>query len=306
MLLELFLLLLGIGFLVKGSDLLVDSTIRIAISMGVSAMVVGMTMVAMGTSLPELVVGVDSAIRGTGQVSLGNVIGANLANICLILGVAAIIRSIKVSPSVAREDIPLTAVFISVLLIMSLDGVLNLIDGCILVTLAAGYFYFVYARSKREGIINGDSQNKNNVETRDLLILITGIILVLSGGVLTVDAAIVLAEEMGISPYLIGVTIVALGTTLPELTTGAIASWKGQGDIALGNSLGSVNVNTLLVLGTASIIKPILVTEQIDIMIVLLSCILLVPMILRGYRLSKWEGSFLILFYAVYIAFKVM
>lgn len=304
MLFELMLLAAGLALLVKGANLLVDSATRVAISAGISITLVGLSVVAVGTSLPELVVGVDSSIRGVSQVALGDIIGANIANICLIMGVCSLIRPIKVSRTVAYGDIPITAVVTFLLLTLALDGGLGWLDGLVLLAANALYFYRLYKNSRRDRA--DDNRYTPIADNKDLFLLMAGIAMSLAGGKLTVDSAVIIAGELGISPYIIGITLIAIGTTLPELTTSSLASYRDRGDLVLGNCLGSVSVNTLFILGICALIRPIAVVDIHDIVIVLLASILLIPLVLRDFILARLEGIFLIVYYIVYIAYKIL
>jgi cation:H+ antiporter len=299
------LLVIGVGILVKGSDLLVDSATSIALALGASITIIGLSVVAFGTSLPELVVGVSSSLEGAGEIALGDVIGANIANICLIIGAAAIIRPIVISPDSYREDIPVTIAATLLLLILSLDGMLDFKDGFILMAGMLAYIFWLYlkAKNKDKNSIEGKRKKASN---KDYILLILGTGMALLGGKLTVDSAIIMAEFAGISQYLIGITVIAIGTALPELTTAVFSSLKNKGELALGNSLGSVCINTMLILGIAALINPIPVYQPQDIAIVAIITIILLPLVIRGNVLAKWEGMFLIIFYFIYISLKVI
>ncbi|MCD1293673.1 hypothetical protein CUJ83_01520 [Methanocella sp. CWC-04] len=305
MLLELALLAIGLVLLVKGSDILVDSASDIALSKGISIGVVGLSVVAIGTSLPELVIGIESSLEGYGDVALGNVVGSNIANICLILGICVLIRPIIAAPGAFTEDIPVTMAAGSLLLLLSLDNVLSRADGMVLILATFIYFFWLFKKSSGEGLLK-EKEEKQKIKFIKYIMIVIGIVLTLAGGKLTVDSAIMISKSLGIQPYLIAITVIAIGTNLPELATGIIASFKNKGDLALGNSLGSICVNTLLIMGICAIINPIIVPDQMDIIFALLSIILLLPLVIRGNILSRWEGIFLLIFYAIYLAYKIV
>jgi cation:H+ antiporter len=308
MIADLILIVIGLVLLVKGSELLVDSAADIATKAGVSILVVGLSIVALGTSFPELVVGVDSSLSGLGGIALGNVIGSNIVNICIVIGGGALIRRIRVSPEIAHKDIPLTIAIVLLLTILSLDGVLGMVDGSILLFASAVFFYYIYRRAKSEGIqvVGGEIQVSGGSRLKNLAMIGVGIVAAYIGGKLTVDSTVAIASGLGISSYLIAITLIAFGTNLPEISTSAIASFKNRGDLILGNGLGSVCVNVLVVIGVCAIIHPIVVTNWTDIVVSLAFCVLLIPLLYRDSTLSKRESVILILLYAIYIIYKIV
>ncbi len=310
MIFDILLIIIGIALLVKGSDLLVDSAAGVATRAGVPILFVGLSVVAFGTSFPELVVGVDSSLGGYGGIALGNVIGANILNICIVMGGSALIRRIKVNPSIAHRDIPLTAAAAFLLLLLSLDGVLGLWDGLILLfsfTLYAGY---LFRRARSELVKNQIEEAQKNIDIKgsnikDLALLAIGIMMAYVGGIVTVDSTVAIATGLGISSYLVALTLIAIGTTLPETVTGIVASFKDKGDLILGNCLGSISFNILLILGICAAIRPIVVTNKLDILVSLGFCLLLIPLLFRDSTLSKREGIILVALYALYVLYKV-
>ncbi|BAI62224.1 putative K+-dependent Na+/Ca+ exchanger protein [Methanocella paludicola SANAE] len=305
MFIEITLIIIGMALLVKGADILVDNASNIAAGIGIPLVVIGLSVVAFGTSLPELIVGVSASIEDVGQIALGDVIGANIANICLILGACAVLKPIKIERTVAYRDIIITIFAVLTFLILSLDGSLDLWDGVILLTAAAAYFLYVFLRAVGERY-GGYTPIPAKASVSQLLMLAIGLTMALVGGKLVVDSAAGIAGSLGISPYIIGVTLVAIGTTLPELTTGVIASIKGQGDFAIGNCLGSVCINYLLIMGICAAIRPIGEIPVSDVFISLITCMLLMPLVLRGFVLARWEGILLLIFYFIYIGIKIL
>ncbi|WP_424359424.1 calcium/sodium antiporter [Methanocella sp. MCL-LM] len=302
MLLELIGLIAGLALLAKGADWLVDSARDLAFAAGIPASVVGLTLVAMGTSVPELVVGVDSSLMGVGQIAIGNVIGANIANLCLIIGVAAIASPVVISRYIARVDLPVTFGITLIFLIASLDGTIGPVDGALLLGAGILYLFSIYRRAGRDRkALVADTDTLKN-----LVLLIAGIACVILGGKVTVDSAISLAVTFGISPFLIALTVIAIGTSMPEMVTAIIASRKGEGDLVLGNCIGSVIVNTLFVLGTAAIIRPLPVSGVLDILLLLGAIVLLLPILLTRSQVSHREGLFLIAVYVLFVGYKVI
>lgn len=304
MIIDVFLIIIGIALLVKGSELLVDSAAGIATKAGVPIIVIGLSIVAFGTSFPELVVGVDSSISGLGDIALGNVIGSNIINICIVIGGAALIRRIKVNPEITHKDIPLTAAIVFLLLILSMDGVLDLLDGMILLLSCILFFYYIFRRAKSEGAQNISKAPRNLM--KDIVMIVIGLLMAYVGGKITVDSTVSIASGLGISSYLIAITLIAFGTNLPEIVISVIASSKDKGDLILGNGLGSVSVNTLFIIGICAVIRPIIVTNKLDIFISLIFCVLLIPLLYRDSTLSKREGTILVLLYIIYVLYKIV
>jgi cation:H+ antiporter len=288
--------------------MLVDSAAGMAAKAGIPLLFVGLSIVAFGTSFPELVVGVDSSVSGLGDIALGNVVGSNIVNICIVIGGAALIRRIKVSPGIAHKDIPLTAAVVLLLLLLSLDGILGLLDGVILLLSCGLFFYYLYQRAKGEEVQNvGEGTPTIGRSWKKSLAMIgIGILAAYIGGKLTVDSTVSIATGMGISPYLIAITLIAFGTNLPEIMTSIVASSRDKGDLILGNGLGSISVNTLFIVGVCAVIRPIVVTNMLDIFISLAFCLLLIPLLYRDSTLSKREGTILVLLYAAYVLYKVL
>jgi cation:H+ antiporter len=305
MLLDIFLIAAGILLLVKGSDILVESASSMAIRAGVPLIVIGLSVVAVGTSLPELVVGVDASLGGAGGIALGNVVGSNIVNVCVVIGIGALIREIKVSPGTFWREIPETIAAAALLMALSLDGSVDRLDGVILLASAALYFYYIYRKAKDEGI--DDARDKRPVNSiKELSMICIGIIMTYVGGKITVDSSISVASGLGVSTYLIALTVIAFGTNLPEITTSVLASFKDRGDLILGNGLGSIIVNILLIIGICAIINPIRVDSRLDVFISLAFCIFLIPLLYKNRSISKIEGAVLVLLYVAYLVYKVI
>ncbi|WP_148266524.1 calcium/sodium antiporter [Methanocella arvoryzae] len=302
MLLELIGLLVGIGLLVKGADWLVESARDLAFAAGIPASVIGLTLVAMGTSVPEFVVGIDSALSGVGQIAVGNVIGANISNLCLIIGVAAIVNRIHVSRSIARVDMPFAFGVTLLFLLLSLDGTIGLIDGVIFIGAGILYIYNIYRRAGGERkVLVADTDTVKN-----LVLLAIGIACVILGGKVTVDSAVSLANAFQVSPFLIAVTIIAIGTSMPEMVTALVASRKDEGDLVMGNCIGSVIVNTLFILGAAAIVSPLPIAGVIDILILLGIIVLLLPILVTRSQIGHREGILLVVLYVIFVGYKVI
>ena len=303
MLLEIVLLAIGIALLVKGADLLVDAAEKLALAAGVPVLVIGFTLVAAGTSVPELVVDTGAALSGVGELAVGDIVGSNIVDICLMLGIAAVIRPVVVHRSVLKLEIP-AAIAISLLfLAVAFDGSIGRLDGMILIAAALVYFYLVLRRLKK---VEQPVVRPGPASRADAALLVVGLIAIILGGKITLDSAVSIATAIGVSPYLIGLIVVAIGTSLPELATSVTASRRGSGDLVLGNCLGSFSFNALVIIGLCALITPLPVPGFLDITVMGVASFLLLPLVLRGNVLDKQEGILLITFYAVYVVYKVL
>jgi cation:H+ antiporter len=309
------LIALGLVGLFFGGNWLVKGAARLASALGVSPLVIGLTIVAFGTSVPELLVSIDSALKGVSDIALGNVVGSNIANIGLILGVTAMIYPVAIEWSLLRREIPLMIVASFALMVMVFDGQISQIDGFILF---AGFIGFnVYAlimaqRDKRqimpeltqyekeEGITNGGIN-----KLQELVRLVAGIVLLIFGAQWTVEGAVGVAQAFGVSSFIIGVTIVAFGTSLPELTASVIGALRKENDIVMGNVIGSNVANILAILGITAMITPIGVAERIyqfDMVFMIGFALALMPFLLRNV-MQRWMGA---LFFIVYCLFIIL
>ena len=262
-LLQVILLTIGFVLLMKGADFFVDGAAGIADRLGIPQLVVGLTIVAMGTSLPEASVSIVAAIRGSAEITIGNVVGSNILNVLIILGLSAAIRSMPVQESTVRYEIPFTILVTAVLAGLGLtDNMVGRVDGAVLWALMVVYLVYLLKMAKKG---TNDSENSEK-QVRPVWMLIVMIILggamILAGSDVTVDAATKLARAFGMSERFIGLTIVALGTSLPELVTSVVASRKGNADIAIGNIVGSNIFNILFVVGTTAVITPVVYSND--------------------------------------------
>ncbi|MDI6802534.1 MAG: calcium/sodium antiporter [Bacteroidota bacterium] len=316
----LILFLLGLVLLIIGADLLVRGASRIATLVGVSPLVIGLTVVAYGTSAPELAVGIHSAYIDRPDLILGTVIGSNIFNILLILGISAIITPLIVKQQLIKIDVPLM-IGISVLAwILSLDGKINRTDGIILFFIVIVYTVFSIRQSRKESKATREEYEKEfgiekNKKQSPLilqifLILFGGALLILGSNFL-VEGAVELAKYFGISELVIGLTIVAAGTSLPEVATSVVAAIKGEKDIAVGNVVGSNIFNILSVLGLTSIVAPNGISVSpaalnFDIPIMIAVAIACLPIFFTGNSISRWEGAVFFGYYIAYILYLIL
>jgi len=299
----------GLVILTIGAEGLVRGSSALALRLGISPLVIGLTIVAFGTSAPELAVSVEAATSGSSSISIGNVIGSNIANIALILGLAAMIEPMRVHTSLLTMQIPIMIGVSLLLQGMALDGRISRWDGVILFAGIIIYNYYSY-RSARNAAVPGLAQPLPGAgpvlmdKTWFCLVLIAaGLAALVGGGSLLVDSAVEIARFFEVSESLIGLTIVAIGTSMPELATSVVASLRKQADIALGNIVGSSIFNILGILGIASLINPLSSTDfsRVDFALMVGIAILLLPMAWTHRRLGRLEGLFLFMTYIGYL-----
>ncbi|MGL4991323.1 MAG: calcium/sodium antiporter [Sarcina sp.] len=318
------LLVVGFVLLIKGADFFVDGASLIAKKIGIPSVIVGLTIVSVGTSAPELSVSLTSAMNGSNGLAVGNVLGSNMFNTLVVLGATALISPLIINKKMVRKDLIISLLVTILLYVMifidkSLLGSsndLSHIDGLILVIICIAYIGYLIYTSKK-GNIN-DSEKEDKIRYKNVKILpkvlfsILGVICIVVGGDIVVKNATAIATSLGMSEKLIGLTIIAVGTSLPELVTSAVAAKKGENGIALGNVLGSNIFNILLILGVSSFITPISVAGPlaIDLLILILISTVLVVRILiskgKEKRISKFEGFLFIMIYIAYTIYIVM
>lgn len=294
---NIIILLLGFIFLIKGADFFVDSSSFIARKFGIPSVIVGMTIVAMGTSAPELSVSINSALSGLNDMSIANVVGSNIFNLLAALGLSSLFGKLKISN---YKDIFIMLGASFLLALLAANDNLSLLDGIIMLTIFTCYILMMIRQSKRNQEVV-EQENKPLFKT--ILLGILGLIGIIIGGDFVVDSASAIALQLGMSENLVGLTIVALGTSLPETITSIMATRKGELDIAVGNIIGSNIFNILLILGVASSISPMIVTSLAitDISIMIASVLLFIALTCKKKELNKGAGLLLILVYAVYI-----
>ena len=304
---QLLFLVIGFVMLVKGADWFVEGASKVAEKFGIPQLVIGLTIVAIGTSLPEAAVSTSAALKGSAEITIGNVVGSNIINILLILGITSIISPLAVQKSTIKYELPMVIGATVLLAALGLfDGTIGRIDGVIL--LAGMVLYLLYLlRMARKGQAVAEEQEKEQADKSGgmfkliLLILIGGVMIVW-GSDITVDAATELARIFGMSERLIGLTIVAFGTSLPELVTSATAAIKGKADIAVGNIVGSNLFNILFVVGIAATITPVIYQSAflVDTIVCVATAVLLWVCVLRKQKLERHGGAILLACYVGY------
>ena len=302
-LLQIILLCVGFFMLVKGADLFVDGSSGIATKFKIPQLVIGLTIVAMGTSAPEAAVSITAALKGNADITVGNIVGSNILNILIILGISALITPLMVAKSTIKAEIPFMILITFLLLGVGYDGTIGLLEGIILLVVFLIYlgYLFLLALKDRD---KADEDIKEISVVKALIWTVVGLFLIVFGSNVTVDAATKIAQVLGLSERFIGLTIVALGTSLPELFTSVSAARKGNADIAIGNIVGSNIFNILFVIGvSASIIPvPFAVGFRFDTIVAVAAAVLLLVCSLKDNQLKRWAGSVFLLTYAVYFA----
>ncbi|MBP3421654.1 MAG: calcium/sodium antiporter [Lachnospiraceae bacterium] len=305
-LLQIVLLVIGFIMLVKGADWFVDGAAGIADRFGIPQLVIGLTIVAMGTSAPEAAVSVTAALKENAGIAIGNVVGSNILNILIILGLTSVIIATAVAKSTIKIEIPYMLAITGILLAMGFTGnVVSFVEGIILWVLFIVYlaYLFIMAKKNKEEV---EEEAKKSPMWKLLLGVVVGLVLVVLGSDVTVDAATALATAIGLSERFIGLTIVALGTSLPELFTSVSAAMKGKSDIAIGNIVGSNIFNILFVIGTAALITPVPFEPnfRIDSVIAIAAGILLLVFVInKDRKLKRPHGVIMLLSYAIYFAY---
>ncbi|MHB1313429.1 MAG: calcium/sodium antiporter [Gemmatimonadaceae bacterium] len=313
-------LVVGLVVLVAGAELLVRGASRLALRFGISPLVIGLTVVAFGTSSPEMAVSVRSGLGGQADIAVGNVVGSNIFNVLAVLGLAALIAPLAVRQQLVRFEVPLLVGLSVVILVMVQDSRIGALDGLLLVAGLIAYTVFVIRRSRREAAA---VQAEYAQEFRDaaagwlarlpvqIACIIGGLGLLVLGATWLVDSAVSVARALGVSDAVIGLTIVAAGTSFPELATSVVAAMRGERDIAVGNVVGSSVFNLLGILGIAALVTPgglpvapALVHFDIPVMIaVAFACL---PIFATGHRIARWEGAVFLGYYALYAAYLVL
>jgi len=316
-LVPIFSLIGGLIVLTLGADFLVKGAARLALSVGIPSLVIGLTVVAYGTSTPELAISAKAALTGQADIALGNVVGSNICNVWLILGLSAIVAPLSVHLQIIRLELPILLVISIVSYLMALDGVFGRFDGIFLILVLCLYSWTTVRRGLKEGVadnvelnIDGEVVDKDGKKSRALEIgrVAIGLFLLIIGADYFVAASVDLARYFGISELVIGLTIVAIGTSMPELMTSVVASYRGERDIAVGNIIGSNIFNLVGVLGISAAISPVSVLPQaisFDLPIMLLCAVMCMPFFL-GKVLTRWRGFNFLLCYMAYIVYLVL
>ncbi len=303
---QVVLLVIGIVAVMKSAGWLTDGSVGIATRMGIPQLVIGLTIVAMGTSMPEFFVSLMSALGGKPGLAVGNVVGSNIFNASLIVGVAAMVAPIAILPDTVKRDIPFALVASVVLMMMCLDGNISRLDAVILFVLFIVFMYFTLLEAKK--MRTDMSQEEQPVKMsvgKSTVLIVSGLAGLIIGSEVFVDNASALAHTLGVSDAVIGLTIVACGTSLPELATSTVAASRGNSGIAIGNVLGSNVFNILMILGVTGMVSPMSVQgiTFVDLSVMVIAMILLWLFSFSKYHIDRWEGAALTVFFIGYISY---
>ena len=309
---EYLFLAVSLIILYFGAEWLVGGASSFASRLGISPLIIGLTIVSMGTSAPELVVSIKAAMQGQSALSVGNVVGSNLFNIVLILGISALVFPLKVKRQLLKFDVPVMVLVTALFLILFLDGRFSAHESLLFIILFIGYITFLFVKSLK-GRAHSETESSENFIRKnkhwiiDILMIGIGLAGLIYGSGMLVDNAVIIATNLGMSEAIIGLTIVAAGTSMPELATSVVAALKRQSDIAIGNAVGSSIFNLLLILGVAGFIYPIETPDIniLDNLFMLGVSILLWVFMKLGTKINRWQGALFLLLYAGYLTFKL-
>ena len=312
----------GLVLLVLGANALVRGASKLALSFGISPLVVGLTIVAFGTSAPEVAVSVGAVLDGRTDIAIGNVVGSNIFNVLFIMGISSLIAQLIVNIQIKRQEVPIMLGASLLLLALGLDGTLSFLDGAVLFVLLVGYTVFLVVQSRRETqaakdgyaaeVMPAEAGAWDDKLPMQLLLIVVGLAALVFGSEYLVTAAVSFAKAMGVSDLVIGLTIVAAGTSMPEVATSITAAIKGERDIAVGNVVGSNTFNILGCLGLSGLVSgdmglvmaPSLLAFDIWVMLaVALACL---PVFMTGREIARWEGAVFLGYYGAYVAYLIM
>ena len=303
---EYLFLIVGFVLLIKGADLFVDGASSVAGKLKVPSLIIGLTVVSMGTSMPEAAVSIYASLSGDNAISLGNVIGSNIFNFLMVVGVSSIILPIVTDSDVLKRDMPINLGITVTLMIMLIDNKFTRLEAIILLVLFASYM-FLLIRSALKNRVEAE-ETKIMSWTKSLIFIVIGVAAIIGGGNLVVNGATTIAANLGMSQTLIGLTIVAIGTSLPELVTSVVAAKKGDSGIAMGNVVGSNIFNILFILGSAGTIKPMVSNNEffIDSIILIGISVMMLAFAFTKRKTSRIEGAVCVLVYVAYTAYIIM
>lgn len=314
-------LIAGLVLLVAGAEVLVRGAGKLAAQFGIPPLIIGLTVVAFGTSAPETAVSVQAALDGKGDLAIGNVVGSNIANVLFILGLTALIAPLVVSRQIIRLDVPIMIGASLLTWALAWDGSLSRLDGALLFAGIVAYTAFLIISSRRDKTAAADDEfaaefglneaPKPYAGLINLGLIVVGLVLLVSGSNFLVEGAVSLARALGLSELVIGLTVVAVGTSLPELATSVMAAIKGERDIAVGNIVGSNIFNLLCVLGLASLVSPSAIPVAanalaFDFPVMIAVAIACLPIFFNGHCINRWEGAVFIGYYALYTTYLVL
>lgn len=304
------LLLVGFVLLIKGADLFVDGSSSVAKILKVPSVIIGLTIVALGTSLPEAAVSITASMQGNNSMALSNVMGSNIFNLLVVIGASALIKAFDVNQDIKKRDLPFNIMLTALLLVFAFTGkVLGRFEGIIFIAILIVYMIILIKSALNNKI---DEEFETMSVAKSIIYIIIGIAAIIGGGQLVVNNASAIASELGLSDLFIGLTIVAIGTSLPELVTSIVAAKKGESGLALGNAVGSSILNIVFILGISATLSPItIVTTEFTTVMIDLIILLVISMILQVFcvtrdKVSKFEGATCIILYVAYMAYVIL
>lgn len=308
MIISIILLIIGFVLLVKGSDLFVDGSASAARLLGIPAVIVGLTVVSMGTSAPEAAVSITAGVQGSNEIAFSNLVGSNVFNLLMVAGVSAIIAPFAVEKSILRRDFPLCIAVMALTAFMAYTGnIISRLEGAILLVLFVSYIVYLVLQAIRTREIEKNYERPMSAG-KSVIFIIIGLAAIIGGGQLVVNAATEIARIFGMSETLIGVTIIAIGTSLPELVTSVVAAYKGQSEIAIGNVIGSNLFNIMFILGLSSVCTPIGIVPEafIDACIMLGTTALGYALCCKDKKINRADGIFFVILYIVYTVYLLV
>jgi len=305
---EYILLIVGFVLLIKGADFFVGGASSIAKKLKVSSLIIGLTVVSMGTSMPEAAVSISASLSGNNSISLGNAIGSNIFNFLMVVGISALILPVVTDPDILRRDMPINLGITVVLLVMLLDGDLSRIDSVILLVLLAAYMFLLIRSALKNRTDDTDQIERILPWATSIIFVVAGLAAIIGGGQLVVNSAKTIAVNLGMGETLVGLTVVAIGTSLPELVTSIVAAKKGDSGIAMGNVIGSNIFNILFILGMAGTIKPMTADNAffIDTGVLIAISLMMLLFAFTGKKTGRVEGAVCVLVYVAYTAYIIM
>lgn len=303
---EYFLLSVGLFLLIKGADIFVDGASSVAGKFGVPTFMIGLTVVSLGTSAPEAAISISASVSGSGSISLGNVIGSNIFNLLMVIGVTSLFTPLGANGDLIRRDMPVNIIASGALAVVILDGVIGRIEAIFLLAALGVYLFFVIRGAI--GSRSDDVGQKQYSWVLSILMILGGLAAIVFGGDLVVDNARIIAANFGMSELLIGLTVVAFGTSLPELVTSIVAARKGETGIAVGNAVGSCLFNILFILGITGVIKPLPAGSELiaDTVFLAIASVIVYIFAARKRSIGRLDGALCVALYAIYTAFIIM
>ena len=316
MFLNIVLLIVGMALLIKGADFFVDGASNIAKALKIPSLIIGLTLVSLGTSMPEASVSINSAISNMNDMSVGNVVGSNIFNTLLILGFSAIFVPLVIDSDMKKFDIPIMILFSGLLILFSFiitPLILDRLEAITMLVLFVGYMIFLIMRAKKAKPTLKEKEEDNKEEKKkpiwlSILLVVFGVAGIIFGGNIVVNNASKIAIRLGMSEILVGLTIVAVGTSLPELVTSIVAAFKKENDIAVGNAVGSNIFNIVFILGTSATISPLIISSEAiyDMLVMTAAGIILMLIALFSKKMNKWQGVAMFLCYVAYLTYIII